>query len=64
MRKENNNKEKSQDEIKKETNETKVEKIEKFQENNDNKTVKVQRIEFEITPPDDRVLDFSELDYQ
>ena len=29
-----------------------------------NKTVKVQRIEFEITPPDDRVLDFSELDYQ
>ncbi len=30
----------------------------------DNKTVKVQRIEFEITPPDDRVLDFSELDYQ
>ena len=29
----------------------------------DNKTVKVQRIEFEITPPDDRVLDFSELDY-
>ena len=30
----------------------------------DNKTVKVQRIEFEITPPDDRVLDFYELDYQ
>lgn len=30
----------------------------------DNKTVKVQRIEFEIAPPDDRVLDFSELDYQ
>ena len=30
----------------------------------DNKTVKVQRIEFEINPPDDRVLDFSELDYQ
>lgn len=30
----------------------------------DNKTVKVQRIEFEITPPDDRVLDFSELDYR
>lgn len=30
----------------------------------DNKTVKVQRIEFEITPLDDRVLDFSELDYQ
>ena len=29
-----------------------------------NKTVKVQRIEFEINPSDDRVLDFSELDYQ
>ena len=29
-----------------------------------NKTVKVQRIEFEIAPLDDQVLDFSELDYQ
>ena len=29
-----------------------------------NKTVKVQHIEFEITPPDDKVLDFENLDYQ
>ena len=43
MKKENNNKEKSQDEIKKGTNETKVENNEKIETNNNNKTVKVKR---------------------
>lgn len=43
MKKENNNNNKSQDEIKKETNETKVEKNEKIETNN-NKTVKVKKI--------------------
>lgn len=43
MKKENNNKNKSQDEIKKGTNETKVENNEKIETNNNNKTVKVKR---------------------
>ena len=43
MKKENNNTNKSQDEIKKGTNETKVENNEKIETNNNNKTVKVKR---------------------
>ena len=43
MKKQNNNKNKSQDEIKKGTNETKVENNEKIETNNNNKTVKVKR---------------------